>query len=141
MVQKLARLSLNQSDAKLKPITNWLPAFSRALYSLVGFTLSSHWLFRVLSFRLIGRCDFFGLGFKTLNRKALYTSTRRVLVALLRGTDLELRRLRRFLAYEVEQVDGYGRFHNVSGLYCDLTPAELEEGNNEAICVAAPHWL
>ena len=137
MVQKLARLSLNQSDAKLKPITNWLPAFSRALYSLVGFTLSSHWLFRLLSFRLIGRCDFFGLGFKTLNRKALYTLTRMVLVALLRGTDLELRRLRRFLAYEVGQEEGYGRFHNVSGLYCDTR--ELEEGNNEAICIAAPH--
>ena len=136
------RLSLNQSDAKLKPITNWLPAFSRALYGLVGFTLSSHWLFRVLSFRLIGRCDFFGLGFKTLNRKALYTSeSKGFLVALLRGTVLELRRLRRFLAYEVEQVEGYGRFHNVSGLYCDLTPAELEEVNNEAICIAAPHWL
>ena len=62
-----------------------------------------------------------------------------VLVALLRGTDLELRRLRRFLAYEVGQVEGYGRFHNVSGLYCDIR--ELEEGNNEAICIAAPHWL
>ena len=73
--------------------------------------------------------------------KRFIRQNRRVLVALLRGTDLELRRLRRFLAYEVEQVEGYGRFHNVSGLYCDLTPAELEEGNNKAICIAAPHWL
>ena len=28
--------SLNQSDAKLKPITTWSPAFSRALGILVG---------------------------------------------------------------------------------------------------------
>ena len=139
MVQKLARLSLNQSDAKLKPITNWLPAFSRALYGLVGFTLSSHWLFRVLSFRLIVISLVWDLRHSI--GKRFIRQNRRVLVALLRGTDLELRRLRRFLAYEVEQVDGYGRFHNVSGLYCDLTPAELEEGNNEAICIAAPHWL
>ena len=36
---------LNQSDAKLKPIRTWTPAFSRALGSLVVFILSSHWLF------------------------------------------------------------------------------------------------
>ena len=34
----------NQSDAKVKPITTWLLAFSRALRSLVAFTFSSHWL-------------------------------------------------------------------------------------------------
>ena len=33
-----SRHSLNQSDTKLNPITTWLPAFSRALVSLVGFT-------------------------------------------------------------------------------------------------------
>ena len=53
------RYLLNQSDAKLKPITTWSPAFSRALCSLVGFIWSSHWLIHVFSFLLIGRCDCF----------------------------------------------------------------------------------
>ena len=52
---------------KLKPITSWSPAFSRALFSLFVFTLSSHWLLIVFSFLLIGRCDYFGFGFTTLN--------------------------------------------------------------------------
>ena len=37
---------VNQSDAKLKPITSWSPAFSRALGSLLAFTLSFHWFFK-----------------------------------------------------------------------------------------------
>ena len=37
----------NQSDAKLKPITTWSPAFSRALVTLVVFTLNSRCLFKV----------------------------------------------------------------------------------------------
>ena len=37
-----SRHSFNQSNAKLKLITTWSSAFSRALGSLVGFTLSSH---------------------------------------------------------------------------------------------------
>ena len=37
----------------------------------VLFTLSSHWLFRVFSFLLIGRCDYLGFSLTTLNRKAL----------------------------------------------------------------------
>ena len=52
--------SLNQSDAKLKPITTWSPAFSRALGSLV-FALSSHWLLKVFSCLSIGCCDYLGL--------------------------------------------------------------------------------
>ena len=60
---------LNQSDAK--PITTWSLAFSRALSNLVGFTLSPHWPLKVFSFHLIGRCDYFGFGFTTLNLKAL----------------------------------------------------------------------
>ena len=48
---------LNQSDAKLKSITTWSPAFSRALGGLVVFTLSSHWLSKVFYFLLIGCCD------------------------------------------------------------------------------------
>ena len=48
------RNSLIQSGAKLKPITTWSPAFSRALDSLVVYTFSSHWLLEVFSFVLIG---------------------------------------------------------------------------------------
>ena len=40
------------------------------------FTLSSHWLLLIFIFVLIGRCDNFGFGFTTLNRKALYNQTR-----------------------------------------------------------------
>lgn len=61
--------SLNQSDAKLKSFTAWLPAFSRALV----FILSSHWLFKVFSFLLIGSCNYFDYGSMTLNGKALYS--------------------------------------------------------------------
>ena len=50
---------LNQSDVKLKAITTWSPAFSRALGSLVGFTLSNHWLLKVFSYFLITCWDCF----------------------------------------------------------------------------------
>ena len=63
---------------KLKPITSWSPAFSRALFSLFVFTLSSHWLFIVFSFLLIGRCDYFGFGFTTLNQRAKSQSKKKV---------------------------------------------------------------
>ena len=63
---------LGQSDAKLKPITTWSPASSRASGSLVLFTLSSpHWLLKLFVFLLVGRCDSFGFGCTTFNRKAL----------------------------------------------------------------------
>ena len=62
---------LNQSDAKLKPITTWSPPFSRALDSLVFLTSGSHWLFQVFSFLLIGLCDNLAFGFTTLNRKTI----------------------------------------------------------------------
>ena len=65
------RHSLNQSKAKLIPVTTSSPAFSRALERFVGCTLSSHWLFKVFSFLLIGRCDYYGFGFTTVSRKAL----------------------------------------------------------------------
>ena len=66
-----SRHPLNQLDAKLKPIATWLLSFSRASGHLHVFTLSSHWLLVMLIFVLIGRCDYFGFGFTTLNRKAL----------------------------------------------------------------------
>ena len=65
------RHPLNQSDAKVKPITTWSLAFSRARGRLPVFTLSSHWLPLKFYFVLIGRYDYFGFGFTTLNRKAL----------------------------------------------------------------------
>ena len=36
-------------------------------------TLSSHWLLKVFPFLLIGHCDYFGFGFTTLSRNALYS--------------------------------------------------------------------
>ena len=42
-----SRRSLNQSDAELKPIRTWSPAFSRASSSLLGFSLSSQWFLRL----------------------------------------------------------------------------------------------
>ena len=45
-----SRPSLHQSVAKLKPFTIWSSAFSRALQSLVGVTISSCLLLKVFSF-------------------------------------------------------------------------------------------
>ena len=42
--------SIIQSDAKLKSITTWPSASSRALSSLVGFTSSFHWLSKYFRF-------------------------------------------------------------------------------------------
>ena len=63
---------LSQSAAKLKPILTWSLAFSRALRRLRGLTLSFDWLIVKFSCVLIGRSDYFGFGFTTLNRRALY---------------------------------------------------------------------
>ena len=65
-----SRHPLNQSDAKLnyEPIATWSLAFSRARADrLRVFTLSSHWFVVIFIFVLIGRCDYFGFGFSTLN--------------------------------------------------------------------------
>ena len=48
--RKLAPLSFNQSDAKLKTNTNWSPAFCRAFGTLLGFDWSSHWFFKFFHF-------------------------------------------------------------------------------------------
>ena len=49
---------------KLKPIALWSLAFSRATGRLHAFTSSCHWLPLIISFTLIGRCDYFGFGFR-----------------------------------------------------------------------------
>ena len=91
-----SRHSLNLSDAKLKPITTWSPAFSRALDSLFGFTLSSHWYLEEFFFPPNGGCDYFVVGLMTLNRKALslvtnkaslYHTQKKIIVS--RRADLE----------------------------------------------------
>ena len=61
---------LNQSDAKLKPITTGSLAFSYASLEQFVFTLSSYRLLEISSFHFIG--DYFGFAFTTLNRKQLY---------------------------------------------------------------------
>ena len=69
LVQKTRpAFSTYQSDAKLEPITNWSLAFSRAFGC---FNLSSHWLFKLFSFLLRGRCDYLSFGVTTLDRKEL----------------------------------------------------------------------
>ena len=55
-----SRHFLNQSDTKLSR----LPVFA----------LSSDWLLVIFPFVLIGRWDYFGFGFTTLNRKALHVT-------------------------------------------------------------------
>ena len=65
--------STNQVQS-YKKITTWSPAFSRNLGNLVDFSWSSHWFLRVFYIPLIIRCDKFGFGFMTLNRKAFYKS-------------------------------------------------------------------
>ena len=49
---------------KLKPIAPWSLAFSRATGRLHAFTSSCHWLPLIISFTLIGRCDYLGFGFR-----------------------------------------------------------------------------
>ena len=51
-------------DAKLKPIATWSLEFSRAPGRLRAFTSSCHWLPLIISVVLIGRCDYFGFGFR-----------------------------------------------------------------------------
>ena len=72
---EISRHLLNQSDAKVKPIATWSLAFPRlrpvtCVYfefslALCDIFLGSDW-----------PCDYFGFGFRILNRKALYTSDR-----------------------------------------------------------------
>ena len=69
-----SRHSLYQSGAKLKSITTWSPAFSRALGSLAVFTFSSHWLLKVSSFLLIGHYGQIGFCQTSLNRNAPRTT-------------------------------------------------------------------
>lgn len=52
----------DQSDAKVKPITTWSPAFSRLFHFEFSLVLV------VFSFALIGRSNNFGFGFTKLNQ-------------------------------------------------------------------------
>ena len=70
-----SRHNLNQSKVKLKPNTTWSLAFSRALRRLTVSNLSSHWLIIMATFFLIGSCDHFGLGCRTLSWNALFENT------------------------------------------------------------------
>ena len=67
-----SRHTLNQSDAKLKPIPIWSPAFSRALGWLVVRTLSSHWVLDLFSFLLIGCCDSLVFLYDTQSKSVRY---------------------------------------------------------------------
>ena len=67
-----SRHTLNQSDAKLKPIPIWSPAFSRALGWLVVRTLSSHWVLELFSFLVIGCCDSLVFLYDTQSKSVRY---------------------------------------------------------------------
>ena len=71
---EILRHFINQSDAEQNPIVSWLTAFSRASVSSLVLTLSSHWLLLICPLLVIGRCDHFGLYFKTPIRNALYST-------------------------------------------------------------------
>lgn len=55
LVQKFSPLS--------RPITTWSPALSRALGSSLAFTLRSHSFYKLFSFLLIGRWNFYWFWF------------------------------------------------------------------------------
>lgn len=57
-----SRRPLNQSDSKLKPITTWSPASSRASGSLLVFPLRSHGPFETFSFPVTIPYNYFGFG-------------------------------------------------------------------------------
>ena len=57
---------LNQSDAKLKPITTWSPAFSRALDSLLVFYFEYSLALMVFSFLTVSSVKV------SLNLRALF---------------------------------------------------------------------
>ena len=65
---------------KLKPIAPWSLAFSRATGRLHAFTSSCHWLPLIISFTLIGRCDYFGFGFGHSIEKRSITANRRRII-------------------------------------------------------------
>ena len=61
---------------KLKPIAPWSLAFSRATGRLHAFTSSCHWLPLIISFTLIGRCDYFGFGFRhSIEKRSINANT------------------------------------------------------------------
>lgn len=57
-----SRRPLNQSDSKLKSITTWSPASSRASGSLLVFPLRSHGPFETFSFPVTSSYNYFGFG-------------------------------------------------------------------------------
>lgn len=66
--------SLNQSDAKPKPVTPWSLAFSRALRSLLLFYYTFSLARYDICIVLIGCCHDFGFSLTRINRKALNSS-------------------------------------------------------------------
>ena len=66
--RKLAPPSLS-IRCKLKPIAPWSLAFSRTTGWLHAFTSNCHWLPLIISFTLVGRCDYFGFGFRHSTEK------------------------------------------------------------------------
>ena len=77
-----SRYFFNQSDAKIKTNRDLVARVFPRFRQFVRFYLSFHWLRKEFSFPLIGRCDSFGYGFSTLNRKVLYLQLVSILLHL-----------------------------------------------------------
>ena len=77
---------------KLKPIAPWSLAFSRATGRLHAFTSSCHWLPLIISFTLIGRCDYFGFGFRhSIEKRSILLAAKLVEYIHYRSKDRTLR--------------------------------------------------
>ena len=68
---KNSRQFFIQSEVKPKPIVNHAHAFSRALRQLPVITSSFDWFNGLCVFFVIGKSNYFGFGFTTLNWKPL----------------------------------------------------------------------
>ena len=63
---RVLRQVFNQWEAKQKPTAACMRDFSRALNKLQEIARSSYWFIAVFAPVLIGRSDYFGIGFSTV---------------------------------------------------------------------------
>ena len=74
---KISRPLFNQTEEKPKPIAPWPCArdFSRALSKLRGIARNSDWFFAVFALVVLGRSNYFGIGFSTVTLKRSFSSS------------------------------------------------------------------
>ena len=69
---KISRQFINQWEGKPKPIATCTRDFSRALSKLHGIATNLDWFIALFAPAVIGRINYFGIGFTTINLKPLY---------------------------------------------------------------------